>query len=77
MITELDIGVLPTKYQGADISTTETMTPEQQSVMNPYTGGLPDAVARQQAERYRKAFEMFLRHRDAIARVTLWGTQDG
>ena len=36
MITELDIGVLPTRYQGADINTVERMTPEQVAVMNPY-----------------------------------------
>jgi Beta-1,4-xylanase len=76
MITELDIGVLPTKYQGADLAATEAMTPEQQAVMNPYTKGLPAAVADQHAERYRKAFEMFLRHRDVIDRVTLWGPHD-
>ncbi|MES2463297.1 MAG: endo-1,4-beta-xylanase [Armatimonadota bacterium] len=76
MITELDIGVLPTKYQGADINTRETMTPEQQAVMNPYTKALPPAVADQQAERYRKAFEMFLRHKEVIGRVTLWGVKD-
>jgi hypothetical protein len=76
MITELDIGVLPTKYQGADISQSETMTPEQRAVMNPYTNGLPDDVAKQHAERYRQAFEMFLRHKDKIGRVTLWGVDD-
>ncbi len=77
MITELDIGVLPTRYQGADISTTETMTAEQQAVMNPYTHGLPEDVARKHAERYRQALEMFLRHTDVIGRVTVWGTHDG
>jgi endo-1,4-beta-xylanase len=77
MITELDIGVLPTKYQGADISTRETMTAEQATVMNPYTKGLPDEVAQQQAERYRQAFELFLRYKDVIGRVTLWGPHDG
>ena len=76
MITELDIGVLPTQYQGANIAVSETMTPEQQAVMNPYTRGLPDGVAQQLAERYRQAFAMFLRHKDVIGRVTLWGTQD-
>jgi len=34
-------------------------------------------VAREHAERYRKAFEMFLRHRKEIGRVTLWGVEDG
>ena len=77
MITELDIGVLPTRYQGADISKTETMTPAQQAEMNPYVAGLPDAVARTHAVRYGQAFKMFLRHKDIISRVTLWGTQDG
>lgn len=77
MITELDIGVLPTQYQGADISKTETMTPEQQAVMNPYVAGLPDAIAQTHAARYSQAFKMFLRHTDVIGRVTLWGTQDG
>ena len=77
MITEMDIGVLPTRYQGADISTTETMTPEQQAVMNPYTKGLPEAVSEQLAERYRQAFALFLRHKDVIGRVTLWGSHDG
>ena len=77
MITELDMGVLPTKYNGADVSARETMTPEQEAVVNPYTKGLPDDVAQKQAERYREAFEIFLRHKDVIGRVTLWGTEDG
>jgi endo-1,4-beta-xylanase len=45
--------------------------------MNPYAQGLPDAVAQQHAEGYRQAFAMFLRHKDVIGRVTLWGTHDG
>ncbi|MES4792372.1 MAG: 1,4-beta-xylanase, partial [Chloroflexota bacterium] len=76
MITELDIGVLPTRYQGADLSRVESMTPEQRAVVNPYEAGLPEDVARQQADCYRQAFEMFLR-RDVIVRVTLRGTHDG
>ncbi|MFN3729418.1 MAG: endo-1,4-beta-xylanase [Fimbriimonadaceae bacterium] len=77
MITELDIGVLPTRYQGADISRTERMTAEQEAVMNPYTGGLPDDVAQKHGQAYRDAFELFLRHRDSIGRVTFWGVHDG
>jgi endo-1,4-beta-xylanase len=77
MITELDIGVLPTRYQGADISAAETMTPEQAAAMNPYVQGLPDSVAEKQAERYRQAFDLFLRYKDVIGRVTLWGPHDG
>ncbi|HEY3283832.1 MAG TPA: endo-1,4-beta-xylanase [Armatimonadota bacterium] len=77
MITELDLGVLPTRYRGADVSFRERMTPEQQAVLNPYTSGLPDDVAQKQADLYRQAFEMFLRHRDVIGRVTFWGSHDG
>ncbi|MDF2441095.1 MAG: endo,4-beta-xylanase [Abditibacteriota bacterium] len=73
MVTELDIGVLPTKYQGADIAAREALTP----AINPYTEALPDDVAQRHAERYRQAFEMFLRHQDVIGRVTLWGVHDG
>jgi len=77
MITELDLGVLPTRYQGADISRTEAMTPKQVAVMNPYTKSLPDEVAQKHAEKYREAFELFLRHQDVVRRVTLWGPHDG
>jgi endo-1,4-beta-xylanase len=76
MVTELDLGVLPTKYQGADVGFRQQMTEEQRAVMNPYTAGLPDDVAQKQAEVYRQAFEMFLRHRNVISRVTFWGTYD-
>jgi endo-1,4-beta-xylanase len=71
------MGVLPTKYQGADISRTETMTPEQVAVINPYTKGLPAEVAQVHADKLREAFELFLRHKDVIGRVTLWGVDDG
>jgi alpha-N-arabinofuranosidase len=77
MFTELDMGVLPTRYQGADISRVETMTPEQAAAVNPYTKGLPDEVAQKHAERYRQAFELFLRYKDVVGRVTLWGPHDG
>jgi endo-1,4-beta-xylanase len=34
-------------------------------------------VLQQQAEQYGKLFALFLRHRDAIARVTFWDLHDG
>lgn len=76
MITELDLGVLPSRYRGADVGFRQQMTPEQRAEMDPYTAGLPDDVAQKQADVYRQAFEMFLRHRKAIGRVTFWGTYD-
>jgi endo-1,4-beta-xylanase len=77
MITELDLGVLPARYRGADVSVRETMTAEERAAMDPYMGGLPVEVARKQADLYRQAFAMFLRHRKAIGRVTFWGSHDG
>lgn len=77
MFTELDLGVLPTKYQGADISRTEAMTPEQVAVMNPYTKGLPDDVAQKHAEKLGEAMGLFLRHQKVVTRVTFWGAHDG
>src|SRR5262249_21597448 len=77
MITELDIGVLPARYRGADVSFRESMTLAQRAAMNPYIASLPDDVAQRQAEFYKQAFEMFLRHRDVIGRVTFWGPHDG
>ena len=77
MFTELDLGVLPTRYQGADISRREAMTPEQIAVMNPYTTGLPEDVAVKHGAKFREIFEMFLRHRAVIGRVTLWGATTG
>jgi endo-1,4-beta-xylanase len=76
MITELDLGVLPTRYRGADVNFRQQMTPEQRAEMDPYTAGLPDDVARKQADVYRQTFEIFLRHRKTIGRVTFWGTYD-
>jgi endo-1,4-beta-xylanase len=77
MLTELDLSVLPSKYRGADISFQEKMTPEQQAEMNPYTAGLPEDMARKQADLYRQGIEMCLRHKDIIGRITFWGNQDG
>jgi endo-1,4-beta-xylanase len=34
-------------------------------------------VAQKHAERYREAFELFLRYKDVIGRVTFWGPHDG
>lgn len=77
MITELDMGVLPSKYRGADVSRVETMSPEQVAVMNPYTKGLPAEVAEIHAKKLREAFELFNRYSSVIGRVTLWGVDDG
>jgi len=73
MITELDVSVLPTRYRGADVGVRQ----ERDAAMDPYVAGLPEAVARQQAERYRAIFALLRRHRDVVDRVTFWGVHDG
>jgi len=65
MYTELDINLLPNTPRGAD-----------PSVANPYANGLPDDVQRQLARRYADLFRVFLKHRDAVTRVTFWGLSD-
>jgi endo-1,4-beta-xylanase len=65
MYTELDINLLPNTPRGAD-----------PSIANPYANGLPDEVQQQLARRYADVFGVFLKHRDAVTRVTFWGLSD-
>jgi len=74
MITEMDITVLPSpdKYQGADVGTKFGYDTK----LNPYANGLPDSVATALHNRYADFFRLFLKHRDKISRVTVWGVSD-
>lgn len=65
MYTELDINLLPNTPRGADPATA-----------NPYANGLPDEMQQQLARRYADVFRVFLKHRDAVSRVTFWGLSD-
>jgi endo-1,4-beta-xylanase len=65
MYTELDVNLLPNTPRGAD-----------PAIANPYANGLPDDVQRQLARRYADVFRVFLKHRDAVTRVTFWGLSD-
>ena len=38
--------------------------------------GLPDSVATALHNRYADFFRLFLKHRDKISRVTVWGVSD-
>ena len=71
--TELDIEVLPRNFTGAEVS--RRMSADASS--NPYVNGLPDSVQQQLADDYAALFKLFLKHKDKIARVTLWGVHDG
>lgn len=74
MVTELDVDVLPNRgYGGADISRREQAAPE----LNPFTDGLPANMQELLAQRYADIFSIYLRHREAITRVTFWGLDDG
>jgi len=73
-ITELDVDVLPpaTRQRGADVS----LSVQARAELNPYANGLPDAMQQTLAKRYADLFACFIRHRDAVARVTFWGVTD-
>lgn len=75
MFTELDLGVLPNPWDGntAEVSQTATGTKE----MNPYVNGLPDSVAQAQAKAYADLFQLFLKYKQYVTRVTFWGVNDG
>ena len=72
--TELDISVLPNPRNvvGADVNQRAEMTKE----MNPYPTALPDSIQKKLADRYEAIFKLFLKHKDKISRVTLWGVND-
>jgi len=74
-ITELDVDALPRAYKftGAEISALA----EYRDELNPYTAGLPAQAQERLTTRYRQIFELFVKHRDKIDRVTMWGTHDG
>src|ERR1051326_2715017 len=73
-ITELDVDVLPrTTKPGADYAVEIPVTPQ----LNPYEDRLPDAQQLALAKRYGELFQVYLKHRDAIERVTFWGVADG
>lgn len=74
MFTELDIEVLPRNFTGAEIS--QRMN-SNDPTLNPYKAGLPDSVQQQLAKDYEALFNLFLKHKDKIARVTFWGVTDG
>jgi len=74
MFTELDLNALPTPGRGgADVS----MNIQYDSKINPYVKGLPDSVATVLHDRYADLFSMFLKHKNQISRVNLWGLTDG
>lgn len=74
-ISELDVNVLPNA--GHQPTADVTLKIEQNTALNPYVNGLPDSVQQELAKRYADLFRVYLKHRDAVQRVTFWGVTDG
>lgn len=74
MITELDMTLLPSPKPniGANVSASF----EYDKQMNPYPDTLPDSVSQAWNARMGEFFGLFLKHKDIISRVTLWGAAD-
>src|SRR5690606_33080772 len=75
VITELEIDPLPSafEYSSAEI----TRNAELRAGLNPYAEQFPAEQQEIQARRYAEIFQVYLKHRDVIDRVTLWGVHDG
>ncbi|KIC64372.1 endo-1,4-beta-xylanase [Chryseobacterium taiwanense] len=72
-ITELDISALPSPW-GTSANIADKVAYDEK--MNPYKKGLPKEVQTQWENRYEDFFSLFLKHKDNIRRVTLWGVSD-
>lgn len=81
MITELDVDVLPLTKEGQVIgqgmSEKQFQQEEFKTFLDPYRQGLPENVQAELTKRYEELFSIFYQRRDKIARVTLWGINDG
>lgn len=72
LITEWDISMLPSPYEGANIAANFKYSEK----MDPYREAIPDSVQQKWDKRVLDMFELFLKHRDVVDRVTVWGLND-
>ena len=72
LITEWDISILPSPFEGAEISKNFNYSKE----MDPYREGVPDSVQQKWNKRMLDMFGLFLKYSDVIDRVTIWGLTD-
>jgi endo-1,4-beta-xylanase len=72
LYTELDISILPSPYDGANISANFKYSKE----MDPYREGVPDSVQQKWNKRVLDLFGLFLKYNDVVDRVTVWGLTD-
>ena len=76
MFTELDLSVLPNprgRANSADISQTAAYNES----INPYTKSVPDSIQQKLGKAYTDLFNLFLKYKDNVSRVTFWGVDDG
>ena len=76
MITELDITVIPNPYELAGIAREEFKKFEGDKEWDPYQAGIPSDIQEKLTNRYRDIFELFVKHKNKISRVTFWGIND-
>lgn len=84
-ITELDMSILPSITQSADVSGMnffEAMrNPETRDAMmeklDPYKDGIPDDVYAAWNARMGDFLDMFIRNCDVVRRINVWGVSDG
>ena len=72
LITEWDISILPSPYDGANIAANFRYSNE----MDPYREGVPDSIQQKWNKRMLDMFGLFLKYSDVIDRVTVWGLTD-
>jgi endo-1,4-beta-xylanase len=81
MITELDVNVVPRKKHspGAGVVTNAAPLPPAAGMRaeGVVTNGLPPAKQAQLARRYAELFQVYVKHRADISRVTFWNVTDG
>jgi endo-1,4-beta-xylanase len=75
MITELDVDVLPKTQHNHTADVAQNARAEADA--NVYARGLPEARQRELAQRYGQLFQVYVKHRADISRVTFWGVTDG
>ena len=72
LITEWDISILPSPYDGANIASNFRYSNE----MDPYREAIPDSLQQKWNKRILDMFGLFLKFSGVIDRVTVWGLTD-
>lgn len=74
MITELDLTVLP--FPKNEISADVSLNFKYDATLNPYINGLTDSASVAFENRIEAFFKLFIKYKNEISRVTVWGLSD-